>query len=73
MSLADLTALMSIIGRKRPELVQDRNVSLFIQACIDEAKDMEQVREVGVTPHFAPEPTLPPGLINGVGQALDPS
>ena len=42
MTLAALTALMSKVGRKRPELMQDRNVALFIQACIDEAKDMEQ-------------------------------
>lgn len=42
MSLADLTALMSKVGRSRPELMQDRNVALFIQACIDEAKGMEQ-------------------------------
>lgn len=39
MTLATLTALMSKVGRKRPELVQDRNVALFIQACIDEAKE----------------------------------
>jgi hypothetical protein len=68
MTLAEMTVLMSKVGRKHPELMQDRNVSLFIQACIDEAKDMEKVREVGVTPHFTPDPTLPPGLNNGVGQ-----
>ena len=68
MNLAEMTALMSKVGRKHPELVQDRNVALFIQACIDEAKDVDQVREVGVTPHFTPDPTLPPGLISGVGQ-----
>ncbi len=68
MRVAELTALMSMVGRQHPELMQDRNVSLFIQACIDEAKDVEQVREVGVTPHFTPEPTLPPGLNSGAGQ-----
>ncbi len=39
MTLAALTALMSKIGRKHPELVQDRNVALFIEACIEEAKN----------------------------------
>lgn len=42
MNLAEMTALMSKVGRKHPELVQDRNVALFIQACIDEAKDIER-------------------------------
>lgn len=68
MTLAEMTALMSKVGRQRPELMQDRNVALFIQACIDEAKDVEQVRGVGVTPHFTPDPTLPPGLNSGAGQ-----
>lgn len=38
MTLSDLTALMSRVGRQKPELVRDRNVALFIQACIEEAK-----------------------------------
>ncbi|KFC62795.1 hypothetical protein FF80_03362 [Devosia sp. LC5] len=42
MSLAELTALMSKVGRKHPDLMQDRNVALFIQACIDEAKTLPQ-------------------------------
>lgn len=38
MTLAELTELMSKVSRKHPELVQDRNVALFIEACIEEAK-----------------------------------
>lgn len=45
MILAQLTALMSKVGRRRPDLMQDRNVALFVQACIDEARDMDLVRE----------------------------
>lgn len=37
-TLAELTTLMSKIGRKHPELMQDRNVALFIQLCIEEAR-----------------------------------
>ena len=36
--LAEMTDLMSRVGRANPDLVQDRNVALFIQACIEEAK-----------------------------------
>ena len=38
MTLASLTALMSKVGQRNPALVQDRNVVLFIEACIQEAK-----------------------------------
>lgn len=38
MTLADLTALMSRVGRKNPALVQDRSVAIFIEACIEEAR-----------------------------------
>lgn len=44
MTLAALTALMSKVSRKHPELVQDRNVALFIEACIEEAKSLPQDR-----------------------------
>lgn len=40
MSLADLTALMSKVGKANPALVGDRSVALFIQACIDEARKL---------------------------------
>jgi hypothetical protein len=40
MTLASLTALMSKVGRQNPVLVSDRNVTLFIQACIEEARKM---------------------------------
>lgn len=43
-TLAELTDLMSKVGRKHPELVQDRNVALFIEACIEEAKTLPQDR-----------------------------
>lgn len=38
MTLAELTALMSRVGLRKPELMRDRNVALFIQECIDEAR-----------------------------------
>lgn len=40
MTLAELTALMSRVGQRMPELVRDRSVALFIQACIDEARKL---------------------------------
>lgn len=49
MSLPELTALMSKVGKANPSLVSDRNVILFIQACIDEAKKLPVER-----PPFAP-------------------
>lgn len=41
MTLDEMTALMSRVGRANPALVQDRNVALFIQACIEEARKAE--------------------------------
>lgn len=38
MTLADLTTLMSKVGKANPSLVGDRNVALFIQACIEEMR-----------------------------------
>lgn len=43
-TLAEMTALMSKVGRANPALVQDRNVALFIQACIEEAKKLPAER-----------------------------
>lgn len=40
MTLAELTALMSKVGKTNPALVSDRNVALFIQACIEEARKL---------------------------------
>lgn len=36
--LAELTDLMSRVGRANPDLMRDRNVALFTQACIEEAR-----------------------------------
>ena len=44
MTLASLTALMSKVGRQNPMLVSDRNVTLFIQACIEEARKLPAER-----------------------------
>lgn len=44
MSLADLTALMSKVGKANPALVGDRNVALFIQACIEQQKIADAVQ-----------------------------
>lgn len=40
MTLAELTALMSKVGAKNRSLMQDRNVGLFVQACIEEARKL---------------------------------
>lgn len=36
--LADVTAVMSEVGRERPDLVQERSVSLFIDLVIEKAR-----------------------------------
>jgi len=36
--LGDITAVMSEVGQERPDLVQDRNVSLFIELLIETAR-----------------------------------
>ncbi len=48
MTLDEMTALMSRVGRANPALVQDRNVALFIQACIEEAKNPADKKDPGV-------------------------
>jgi len=50
MILAEMTALMSRVGLRKPELMCDRSVALFIQECIEEAKQ--------------PQAQSPPGLTN---------
>lgn len=44
MTLAAMTDLMSRVGRAKPSLMQDRAVTLFIQACIDEARKADGVQ-----------------------------
>lgn len=41
MTLSAMTDFMSRVGRSKPDLMKDRNVALFVQACIDEAKRAE--------------------------------
>jgi hypothetical protein len=38
MTLADLTALLSRVSKENPDLMKSREVALFIQACIEEAR-----------------------------------
>lgn len=38
MTLAELTALMSRVGKDKPDLMKSREVALFIEACIEEAR-----------------------------------
>ena len=45
MTLAEMTALMSRVGRRRPELMCDRSVAIFIQECIEEARKMHVTRD----------------------------
>lgn len=40
MTMAEITALMSKVGRDNPELMKSREVGLFIQACIEEARKL---------------------------------
>jgi hypothetical protein len=44
MTLAALTALMSKVGRANPDLAQDRNVALFIELVIEEARKLPAER-----------------------------
>lgn len=48
MTLSDLTALMSRVGRRNPDLVQDRRVSKFIELCIDELREKKGVERAPV-------------------------
>lgn len=41
MTMAEITALMSKVGRDHPELMKSRDVALFIQACIEEARKLK--------------------------------
>jgi len=52
MTLAELTALMSRVGAKNRALMSDRNVALFVQACIEEARGLPQ--RPGPRPPLAP-------------------
>lgn len=54
MTLAEMTALMSRVGRANPTIMQDRSVTLFVQACIDEAKRVEADEAVPRTSHDLP-------------------
>lgn len=38
MTLAILTAIMSKVMKQHPELHGDRNVAIFVQACIEEGR-----------------------------------
>lgn len=40
MTLSEMTALMSKVGKANPELFRDRKVAQFIQACIEEARKL---------------------------------
>ena len=44
MTMAELTAFMSKVGRDNPELMKSREVALFIQACIEEARKHSRPR-----------------------------
>ncbi|MGV8856249.1 MAG: hypothetical protein ACOH2L_16585 [Devosia sp.] len=57
MTLADLTALYSTVMRERKDLQGDRNVELFIQACIEEQRRQDARRRperAGDRPPLAP-------------------
>lgn len=41
MTLADLTALLSRIGKRNPELMQPREARLLIDAIIEEGRKLE--------------------------------
>lgn len=52
MTLADITAVMSRVGRANPALLQDRAVQLFIEAVIEEARKLPAGRSE--SPPLAP-------------------
>jgi hypothetical protein len=49
-TLADLTTLFSRISRENPELMKSREVSLFIQACIERQRLDDGVRAKDIPP-----------------------
>ena len=44
MTLAQLTALLSRVSKDNPKLLESREVALFIQACIEEARMLSRPR-----------------------------
>ena len=54
MTLAELTALMSKVGKDNPELMKSREVALFIQACIEEARKTKTTT-AGSPSHIPPD------------------
>jgi uncharacterized membrane protein (UPF0182 family) len=61
MTLADLTALFSRVSRENPKMVDSREVSLFIQACIE-----RQRLDDGLWPVASDVPIAPVDDPNGV-------
>jgi hypothetical protein len=49
-TLADLTALFSRVGHDNPELMKSREVSLFIQACIERQRLDDGIRVKDLPP-----------------------
>lgn len=54
MTLADLTALFSRVSRENPKLVDSREVSIFIQACIEKQRVEDGQRPDDELPPLAP-------------------
>lgn len=40
--MADITAVMSAAGKRRPDLLQERSVQLYIELVIEEARRLPQ-------------------------------
>lgn len=50
MTLADLTAILSEIGRKHPELVADEKVKRYILLLVEEGRSLHPQRTVALAP-----------------------
>lgn len=50
MTLADLTALLSRVGKERPELMGSREVSLFVEAIIECQRRGDGIRAESIPP-----------------------
>ena len=50
MTLADLTALFSRVSKENPKLMDSREVTLFVQACIEKQRREDGIRAETMPP-----------------------
>lgn len=50
MTLADLTALLSRVSKEHPELMESRELALFLEACIERQRQEDGMRPAELPP-----------------------